>query len=363
MAATHSPVEPSEIRTRLDTYFEALLAAYEEATRRSPAHSYTRALAERRLVVRTVGKALQEVFTPSLTHLPTLSTCLPGGLEVLAWDEAATGVPLPAPPWPPPPEGTATSAPRLTLPAGGEDYRIQLAEQEAFFIMYSLNKRQAVIWTREAASLPTYVHSAPFPALIRWWSQQNALLMLHAGCVGIGSGAALLVGKSGSGKSTTALHCALSGFHYLSDDLCLVRTQPHPHAYCLFNSGKLLPHTLSQFPQLTSLAVDPQPGSEGKPVIFMHQHFPDKVAGEMPLKAVIAPRVAGTPETRSSVISPAEALRALAPSTLLPRSHPEHASFHDMARLVRHLPCYRLELGTRMEEIPAVIRQLIESSD
>lgn len=362
MAVISSPVGPSEIRTRLDTYFDSLLAAYEEATTRAPSHARTGALAERRLVVRTVGQALQEVFTPSLTHLPTMCTYHPGGLEVLAWDEAATGVELPAPPWTPPPVGTATSAPRLTLPEGGEGYRINLAEQDSLFILYSIERGQAVIWVRDAAQLPTYVHSAPFPTLMHWWSQQQGLRLLHAGCVGTSSGAALIVGKSGSGKSTTSLHCALSGFSYVSDDLCMVRTQPSPHAYCVFNSGKLLPDSLARFPELAAHSRDPLPGVEGKPVIFMHQHYPERVAVDLPLKVLVAPRVAGTEGTRFMPILPAEALKALAPSTLLPRANPEPAAFHDMARLVRSLPCYRIELGTRLDEVSAVLRHLIEIS-
>jgi hypothetical protein len=220
------------ISARLDAYFADLRTAHQQAAGKLGATELACDLAGHRLELRTVGHRLRSVLTSALTHLPSATPALPRGLEIFAWDEAETLVPLPRPPWEPPPAASANATPRLVLPPGGESYRITLAEQDSLFIMYSLERGQAVIWTRDAARLPTYVHSAPFPSLIHWWAQQHHLLLLHAGCVGTAAGAALLVGKSGSGKSTTALHCALAGFRYLSDDLCLVRTQPAPNAYC-----------------------------------------------------------------------------------------------------------------------------------
>lgn len=362
MPALQPPDSAARVRAGLDAYFRELLSAQSTAARQQPVPARGFDLAGHGLVMHAAGAALHEALTSAFTHLPNRLPSLPASLEVFAWDEAATGVALPEAPWPPPPVATIAGAPRLTLPPGGEAYRIALTEQESFFIFYSMERRQAVIWTRDAARLPTYVHSAPFPALVHWWSQQHGLRLLHAGCVGTPAGAALLVGKSGSGKSTTALHCALNGLRYLSDDLCLVRPHPTPHAWCVFSSGKLLPDSLARFPELASRARPPLPGVEGKPVVFMHEHDPATVAVEMPLKVVVAPRVTGKPETRWEPLSAAEALKALAPSSILPRSHPEPEAFHDMARLVRSLPCYRLELGTRLEEVSAALRHLVEVS-
>jgi hypothetical protein len=51
------------------------------------------------------------------------------------------------------------------------------------------------------------------------------LVSLHAGCVGRNGRGALLIGASGSGKSTVALHCLLRDFDFLSEDSAFVA--PH----------------------------------------------------------------------------------------------------------------------------------------
>lgn len=48
------------------------------------------------------------------------------------------------------------------------------------------------------------------------------LASLHAACVGIEGRGVLLMGHSGAGKSTVALHCLLDGFEFLSEDSVFV---------------------------------------------------------------------------------------------------------------------------------------------
>jgi hypothetical protein len=50
----------------------------------------------------------------------------------------------------------------------------------------------------------------------------QGLVSLHAACVGSGGRGLLLMGASGSGKSTVALQCLLQGFDFLSEDSTMV---------------------------------------------------------------------------------------------------------------------------------------------
>jgi hypothetical protein len=50
----------------------------------------------------------------------------------------------------------------------------------------------------------------------------QGLVGLHAACVGRGGRGLLLMGDSGAGKSTAALHCLLRGFEFLSEDSVFV---------------------------------------------------------------------------------------------------------------------------------------------
>ena len=53
-------------------------------------------------------------------------------------------------------------------------------------------------------------------------SRAQALVPLHAACVGHGGEGVLLVGASGAGKSTLVLHCLLAGLDLLAEDSVLV---------------------------------------------------------------------------------------------------------------------------------------------
>ncbi len=50
----------------------------------------------------------------------------------------------------------------------------------------------------------------------------QGLVPLHAACVGRGDRGVLLMGASGAGKSTVALHCLLQGFDFVSEDSVFV---------------------------------------------------------------------------------------------------------------------------------------------
>jgi hypothetical protein len=51
----------------------------------------------------------------------------------------------------------------------------------------------------------------------------QSLVPLHAGCVGIGGRGVILMGSSGAGKSTVALHSVLGGLELLSEDSVFVQ--------------------------------------------------------------------------------------------------------------------------------------------
>ncbi len=346
------------VHAQLADYFAQLRGAFAKACAQCGVSDIREDLAGCQLRIATAGRHLEDALRPALAHLPGDDGSEKAHFEILAWDEFESGVRLPPPPWSrPDPSGPV----RFALPPGGEAFRIHAGENDNVFYMFSVEQQQAVLWTRDARMLPNYFHAAPCLTLMHWWSQARGLRLLHAGCVGTAAGAALLVGPSGSGKSTTALLCALAGLHYLGDDYCLAQAGPVPRVFCLFNSGKLHRDQMQNFPDLAARAIDPTSDSHEKPVIFMHQHFPERVVSSLPLRAVIAPRITGRTETRIFPISPAAALRALAPSTLFQLSRENAAPFRDMAALVRALPCYRLELGTRMEEIPPVILMVLDS--
>jgi hypothetical protein len=130
-------------------------------------------------------------------------------------------------------------------------------------------------------------------------------------------------------------------------------------AYCLYSSGKLHRDHLARFPGLAKLAVDPCADQFEKPVIFLGQAGKFAVASRAPLRAILVPIITGQPETTIEPTSAAEALRALAPSTLLQLPNTGPGALQSLAALARSLPCLRLRLGTRLEAIAPTVRDLL----
>lgn len=62
-------------------------------------------------------------------------------------------------------------------------------------------------------------------AVFQLAARSQGLVALHAGCVGLGSTGALLMGVSGAGKSTLSLHAALQGLDFLTEDGSFVEPQ------------------------------------------------------------------------------------------------------------------------------------------
>lgn len=309
--------------------------------------------------IRAAGPHLPGSFAPALAHLPTHAADGSSlALDVVAWDESSTGIRFPSLPWRLPELSPGT---RLVAPPGGGGFRLAGATTSEGIHLFDPDSRRAAWLVPDARRLPTFHHAVPLLTIFKWWAPVIGLRPLHAGCVGSGDHAVLLGGAGGSGKSTTSLLCALAGLDYLADDICLARLDDRPAAFSLYNSGKLHRDHLTGFPELSARAVDPGPDCFEKPVVFVHRHFPGRVPITRPIRAVLVPRVAGTPDTVVEPIQPGEALRAIAPSTFVQLSPDDSSTFRDLASLVRRVPCYRIHLGTRTEEIPVVVRALVQS--
>ena len=187
--------------------------------------------------------------------------------------------------------------------------------------------------------------------------RRHGRLLIHAGAVGCRDKGVLLVGKGGSGKSTSALASMLKGWSYLSDDYCLLATEGLPRVFSLYNSAKLTADHLRNFPALGAAVSNPAELADEKALIYIQTLMPDRMISEIPVHMILLPRVTGLPETRLRPASPSEALRALAPSSLFQLPGTGQSEFLVLGDFVKSVPCYHLELGTNLDAIPETIRK------
>ena len=231
------------------------------------------------------------------------------------------------------------------------------------FSMLDTKKNIALYWVNDATKLPYHEQGAPMRTIFNWWLSSRDYQCVHAGAVGTAEGGVLLTGKGGSGKSTSALSCLDADLLYASDDYCIFKNEPQPYVYSLYNTAKLNGVVdLQRQPKFLPMIHNPEKAGQEKLMLFLSRSMPEKLLPSFPLKAVLLPFVSGKPKTKLSPISSGTALKALAPTSMLQLPGAAQKSFKNMAKLVRQLPCYRLELGTNIKAIPDTILELLAKS-
>lgn len=226
-----------------------------------------------------------------------------------------------------------------------------------------LDTNTGYLWVEDAQELPYHEIGSSCKVILHWWLAQQQIQLVHAGAVGTEAGGVLIAGPGGSGKSTTCLTCLGSPLGYASDDYSLVALSPTPTVYSLYNTAKLKgPEDIARFPHLKEHISNRENLDTEKATLFVHEVAPQKVMPQFPLKALLIPTVTGKPDTTYQPLSPGKALMSLSISTIfqLPGAHKNALGF--MAAVARSVPCYRLNLGTRLAEIPDVIAEIIEAS-
>lgn len=219
---------------------------------------------------------------------------------------------------------------------------------------------EAFWWVPDVATTPLFELAMPFRPIAHWWSESIGLQMVHAACVGTPeAGGVLLGGVSGSGKSTTALWALTSPvLRFLGDDYVLVDPDA-PEAFSLYSTAKIHEPDQPKVPHVHAEVVGRQ--EEDKLVAFLDGPYGDRLIERLPITAVLLPRVGGGGPAIEP-LSPAVALRRLAPSTVLQFRGADPARvLSAVGRLVRSVPCFDFALGTDPAATPAAIEAFLAS--
>ncbi len=213
-------------------------------------------------------------------------------------------------------------------------------------------RRRAWCWVREVSALPYYEFAAPLRHLLQWWIVARGGALVHSAAVGTSAGGALIVGPSGSGKSSTALACLEAGLGFAGDDYVLVAPGDPPRVHMAYATAKIVRDALPQHARYRDYFRNRDQVDE-KPMLFMHEAVPRAVARSFPLRALVLPVIARLARTRIVPAAPAELLRALAPSSVMLFPLAGSLAFRRIAAWCRAVPCFRAELAEDPREIGA----------
>lgn len=343
-------------------YFSQLLDRFGQASAAiGGAGSLELEMAGLRVRLRPAGEGLRGRLLAPFEHLACRRPGEPE-LTISLFDTASTGVEPPTPLWEP------------IVAAPGTNPVARLRSERACVLAAAGSRGltgalpaegAAVFHLPDAAAIPASERAAPIREALQLLMAARGRLMTHAAAVGRDGRGVLLVGRGGSGKSTLALSCAIAGMEIVADDYVLLEPDSLT-AHAMQSTAKLTEDSAARL-GVPAAAIDAagfESTLEGpaKALVDIRDIAPGRLRRRVEIAAVIAPALGGTagpvvPSLRR--ISAGEALRAVAPSTVVQAGFGGGGSLATLAGLVRRVPGYSLELSPDPAANAAAVDRLV----
>ena len=359
MTAPSAMMRPSGSVARA---FACTQAAADEARARVGAAAIVRTFTLAGRVVRVVlcGEPLVAVMLPAITHaeLPPGGASSEGStpdLTIVAWDVRTTGVGLPP-----------AFCAEADIGMRGEIARLSDARfQAAYFTQprllchYDADRRLASLGVVDATRLAAFERTNPFRAILGWFLRRHGRLLVHAAAVATPDGAVVFGGRSGAGKSTTALRCLTGGLDYLGDDICCLSCDPSegPFVHGIYSSAKTHRRDWARLPELERFA-EPRHHAADKEHYFLARHCAGRLPLSRPVRAIVIPDHS-TGRCGFEPVAPAEAIAPIAASTTALLTSAGGEVLAGLGAIVRRTPCYRFHLGADPTSIPGMVADFL----
>lgn len=260
-------------------------------------------------------------------------------------DEDTSGYQIPTIPW----QSFGFEAQGVLSGLDSEHRRAVWQTGSRSLFLLDLEAKWGMSWTKDANAVPHWESSFPLRYPIAWLGDRYPGMLVHAGAVGNQSGAVLIVGKSGSGKSTTSLSALAHGLDYLGDDYVIVEPGKNPKIHALSTTAKVSANRVEELglEQSDSYTLGVS-DDEDKRVVYL-ENFRDQIARERPLRAIIHPSISPT-GPRIEPMRKIAMLKALAPSTLFQIPVNREALFARLRDVVNSMPCFCFHVGPNLKE-------------
>lgn len=164
------------------------------------------------------------------------------------------------------------------------------------------NLKHGIVALADVDKLPSFEIACPFRGIFSWILRNNGRSFIHAAALADYSGnGCLVIGKSGAGKSTTAISCFLSGMRYIGDDLCAISAnQENIQIHSIYCSGKTYRSEWGHMPELSNKAFQHQDDGYEKELYFFSDDH-KKLCLSAQLKTIFVPNKDLTSNLRPSI--------------------------------------------------------------
>jgi len=348
-----------------DIAFHRMRTAFERAWTTHPGRRWESfcTFAGRPARLRVAGHGLSQKIAEAFRHLLAKEKPSSTDLTIDLWDESDTSVSCAVNSEPVEQRLlNSTSYVEFGLILGSLDDRFIGCQRPQVITWFDRRDQHIVGWVSSHNQLSLYDRGKPlhFPLLL--WHSEKGAEVIHAALIARNGQGVILAGKGGVGKTTVALACVEAGFDYLGDDyISLEASQGGSfRGHSLYSATWLMADQLVRFPRLIPHAIYPQRPDQEKTLVLLSQVLPRRLSSCAPIRALVLPRVTGNPSAQIRPASRAEALFALAPSSILLRPSSGALTLDKLARLAEQVPCHWLELGQDLNEIPPRVEELID---
>src|SRR5579862_1451278 len=201
------------------------------------------------------------------------------------WDGTSRDALPPEPPW----KSTDYSPLGVVESLSGDAIRFAFDVETNAFMAHDAGQHASHMWFPSIAQLPVWATAAPFRIVMSWLCNLRGMQIVHGASVAIDGKAVLLAGKGGSGKSTTALACAMAGLGYLGDDYCAVEPSAGK-VHLIYRTAKVSRATLEMLPALQRWVTNRHQLATDKDVLFLDPQDV-RLVRSAELSAILLPRV------------------------------------------------------------------------
>ena len=344
-------------------FFAQVENLFAQAQSKGKPAPYRYKIAEQNVYLRFASDVLAARLTPALAHKQLFNAAIDddfaaNALTVCLWDSVSSGIEMPPTPW----DNTEYSIRNEVRGWSDARFRTTFHMGSGVLTLLDLERNRAILWIRDARELPYYESGAPLLPIFHAWMKERQRRLVHAAAIGNERGGVLLVGRGGSGKSSTALQTFTSNLLYAADDYCLLSEENDElRAWSLYSSGKVHGEDAQFFPHLQSSLSNETAMMNEKALYFFHPLWQHKLGEGFPIRAILLPRVTnqGAPQMRP--LSRAQALLALAPSTIFQLPNAGRETFEWLSALVRRVPSYTLDLGKKRSAVLPFIEEFLRN--
>ena len=217
------------------------------------------------------------------------------------------------------------------------------------------NSIQDIAWWEKSAYLKEIFHI---------WSKELPAQLIHGGAIATGeNNGYLLIGKGGSGKSTSCINLMLNGYNYLGDDYVWVEfgDDGNNKVVSLYQTAKLrTDNFLKNFMHLEKHLINPDSFRQTKAILKLDDLLQKRWIKTAIIKGILHPKITNGDTSSIEKNSSLNTFLSLAPNTIMQQTVNRKNSYKKISYLINTSKCYRWKLSTDINTNIDVFTNFVE---